>query len=412
MKSRADLPHCLAPFHSLRLLGNSQATPCCLISEKTKIPSASDSQFPWFHSEKFKKVRQALLSGQFPAACQKCEDREKAVGKSMRTLYFEILEPRAGTYSEMGDLQDVQHLDLNFSFLCNLKCRMCSGFRSTKWHEDEVKLAEKISFRERPNPAIYQVSLDLQFYKNLVEQCPNLKRIDIKGGEPLISPEAWDFLNFLVETKRAPQIEIAFTTNGLVIPSRIEILSHFKAVSVCFSIEAVGKAYQYIRGHQKNIEDLEANILKLDQIGSVNISFNFTFQAYNAFQVIPTLRWLLVLSRKLKHFSIESLRLDQCILTTPEYLQATTLPFELREKAAHQIMSDELYQEHKRILEPLVNYLRNFNLDNQKDLQRFCEFTKALDEIRNENVCDALPEFESLFNELRPISDQHPSRIS
>jgi MoaA/NifB/PqqE/SkfB family radical SAM enzyme len=391
---------CSAPFSSMRLFGNGTVTPCCLINKPMGFLSSSSNTEEILNSDLYQSFRQSFMSGEFSSLCTKCKDREEAVGHSMRYLYNQTLCPMPeGSRPEttMLSFPQIQHLDLNFSFACNLKCRMCSAFRSSKWQEDEIELAKVLSFRTPAPQKHFDVRLKTDYYRRLIDLCPNLQRIDIKGGEPLISKECWEFLQYLVEKGRSKQILLSFTTNGLVVPGDLSILKEFRRVTICFSIEGVGDSYRYIRGQNRSIQELEDNLKKFDSLENLDISFNFTFQAYNIFQVIPTLEWLVRQSRELTKFNLQQLRLDQCILTSPEYLKATVLPFSIRQRAAEQIRNHKLYLAFKTILDPLVEYLLNQNLDDTGHIGDFKKFTVELDRIRKEDVHAALPELADLF---------------
>lgn len=299
--------------------------------------------------------------------------------------------------SEEISFNQVFHLDLNFSYLCNLKCRMCSGFRSTKWREDENALIKHISFREPINEYLYAEKYSVEDYILLVDKCHNLKRLDFKGGEPSIDKNVWKFLSHLIKTGRASDIHVAMTTNGIEVPDEVALLSKFKSTSICFSLEGTDKAYRYIRGQKHGISRLEENLLLYDSIGNLSFSFNYTLQAYNVFEIIPTLKWFIGQSKTLKSFDVSQIRFDQCILSEPRYLKVTVLPISIRQEAADLILSSELYSEYKVILDPIIEFFLDFNQSDEAYLSQFVSFTEALDKIRDQKINHFIPQFAKLF---------------
>jgi MoaA/NifB/PqqE/SkfB family radical SAM enzyme len=71
---------------------------------------------------------------------------------------------------------------------------------------------------------------------------------EFTGGEPFLIEEHFELLRFAVESGFAKNIEIHYNTNATVFPEEaIEIWKHFKTVEIAFSIDNVGKRFEYER---------------------------------------------------------------------------------------------------------------------------------------------------------------------
>src|SRR3954464_694167 len=88
-----------------------------------------------------------------------------------------------------------EHLQIEVSGACNLRCRMCL-----------VRYAPAIGRREG--------ALAYEDYLELVDALPGLRRLTLQGlGEPLLSPHLLDMIRHAV----ARGIHVGFNTNGVLL---------------------------------------------------------------------------------------------------------------------------------------------------------------------------------------------------
>ncbi len=74
----------------------------------------------------------------------------------------------------------------------------------------------------------------------------DIRYIEFTGGEPFMIAEHFDMLQGIVDRGIAGQVEIHYNTNGTQYPARGEaIWRHFKTVEIAFSIDDVGKRFEY-----------------------------------------------------------------------------------------------------------------------------------------------------------------------
>lgn len=91
-----------------------------------------------------------------------------------------------------------RELQIEVTGSCNLRCRMCL-----------------VSYR--PEIGRREGALDLDLFRALVEENPQLERVTLQGlGEPLLAPD----LVPMVELASARGIEMGFNTNGMLLTGR------------------------------------------------------------------------------------------------------------------------------------------------------------------------------------------------
>ncbi len=91
-----------------------------------------------------------------------------------------------------------RELQIEVTGSCNLRCRMCL-----------------VSYR--PEIGRREGALDVEIFRALIEENPQLKRVTLQGlGEPLLAPD----LVTMVELASARGIEMGFNTNGMLLTER------------------------------------------------------------------------------------------------------------------------------------------------------------------------------------------------
>ncbi len=133
---------CSLAWNHIQVLPGGNLRPCCR-SLNDKIPK--DFQHGIQNIEKIrnsdfiKNIRQKMLNGDSVDGCQKCYEEERAQKKqSIRQLYNKAY----GMAQRINyENPKIQFLEIATSNVCNLKCRICSPFFSTKWNEDAVEMS-------------------------------------------------------------------------------------------------------------------------------------------------------------------------------------------------------------------------------------------------------------------------------
>ena len=118
-----------------------------------------------------------------------------------------------------------------------------------------------------------------------LQSIPKLNRVHFMGGEPMLSRRFEQFVDTMLEHN--PNISVSFVTNGSfsLTTRQKEILSKFRNLDFCFSIDGVGPVYEYLRYPLKWDQRLE------------NIQWVFLAIAYSILIIIT---WRLQERQKLR----------------------------------------------------------------------------------------------------------------
>ena len=193
-------------------------------------------------------------------------------------------------------------LGVCFDNICNLKCVTCSPTHTSKLIQDWEELDK------------FYGNYDKRYFTRLSKQAPSkfefIKetlstaefdelRLEIFGGEPLINPTVFEFIDWLAEQPYAKNTVLSITTNGTTFTDRIEgYINRFRFVSVQLSIDGVGESFEYLRYGA----DFTATEGVIDQYyalldvyhGSYTLSFNYTLSWMNAIHFEEFYNWAVV----------------------------------------------------------------------------------------------------------------------
>lgn len=269
-----DRPICYAPFIAMYANQYGEFSPCC-ISRKFNNTTAEE----YWSSKELAEFRQEMLNGRWPTGCDICKNKSQA-GLPSSVDAWDRAYDDVGSPS-LGDPQ-VRFLDLRTSNLCNLKCRMCGPGSSSQWN---AEVADNPELRKWHRPVREEVMEDLGYFVGL-----DLYQIKLLGGEPTIDPIVMSMMKELVNKGRVPKIR--FTTNGTNLNRRFaEMMARFDEVYVTFSVDAVGKTFEYIRTNA-SWDRVESNIMSVLGMGAIHhLEFNTILMPYNVFGLVDLLSW-------------------------------------------------------------------------------------------------------------------------
>lgn len=380
---------CGMPWHAICLSANGDIKPCCQFTNKGRSPNTEHPTIMenW-NSQRMQDLRAAFVRGEQPEDCNSCWEREEQIGHSRRTWFEDkfgkyITEP---TTDLVVENPQIVQADINLSNVCNLKCRMCGSWASNSWFEEELALSDDRRFQKNKNPVPLR-NTTVEDIRNLLPHLDSVKRIDFKGGEPMMAKHHDDFLQWMIDNDKT-DVHLLYTTNGTVQNPRIlKLLSAFDTVSLVFSIEGTGSRYSYIRGGKFTIEQLENNIAQYAQLPDININFNVTVQNLNLLNLVELRDTLF--SWADKYPCVDATAAFTTICNKPDYLSPLNVPDIIRDTALEQL---EGIDDFKTLYKSLSK--RTFDPDSW---QTFIDFTKRVDNMRGENILDHCPEFGEYF---------------
>lgn len=251
----------MLPWVSIETSPIGTARPCCLAQEEIvdnqgfKFDLNKDNLETIYHSKYMQNLRQQFRNGKKPATCKLCWDEESA-GRTSKRIHSQVRLKELYTKVDWDNDNPDQlwFLDLKLGNICNLKCRICGSWSSSKWAAEELEYVPK-DFSKKDHIAYQWLkqgswprNSDTNFWENLKQLVPNIKYLEFTGGEPWLIQEHNDLLKFAVAQGYSKNIDIHYNTNATQWPTDlVQIWKDFGRVDIAFSIDNVGEKFEYER---------------------------------------------------------------------------------------------------------------------------------------------------------------------
>lgn len=305
-----------------------------------------------WNSEHMRRTRLQMLNDEIPESCRKCFYEESKGIVSKRQWETEVWKQRLDIDSivaktdEQGNLPvDIPYFDLRLGNMCNLKCTMCSPHDSSSWIKEWKLLYPKYTNENLKRDQSWNENFDYTWYKkgtfldSMKDQAKNIKELYFAGGEPLMIPEHYNILQFMVDEGYAKDCCIRYNSNGTVLEDKLFVLwSHFKEVTFNFSIDAYSEKNDYIR-YPSQWNEIAKNLKILDDSNAnVRINIASAVQLLNAPYLGELAEW-----KASQQFSkVNSMPFGGGLISThlvyfPSYLNVRVMPAELKEFTKKQI---------------------------------------------------------------------------
>lgn len=314
MNSQANT-YCILPFIHAQAETTGHLLPCCRYDQdlsNTQARTMRDFDQWWQHD--LEPLRKDLLAGRRHAQCRRCwEDEDRGV----QSYRQDCLQMFAHHGQPTKPLAQPIFWMMGIGSYCNIRCIMCSPFKSTNWmvefESNRVEFqAAGIDFRNYPRGA-----WDEQDLVPLTEVAQDAEMIHFSGGEPLMTP---DYLRVLRSVRRPADTVLHINTNLQDLSEEwLEILPQFKT-HINVSLEGVGAHNDYIR-FGSNWQSIVANIQRLRDQG-IDVGITHAFGRTSLRALIPLLEFCL----------------DQQLIITftplrwPDYLGIGSAPHEERQR--------------------------------------------------------------------------------
>ena len=365
---------CALPFTQFTVSSFNEYQLCCDNLGESKMFSNKNSILEYFNSDYINDKRKSFLEDKRLDICQSCWKREDRGLNSRRItgLTSDYKEQVERYKKGLPLIPNHPVFKIKFGNLCILKCIMCGQQSSSAWAQHKEK------YNEGTWP-IYENTFDEQTYEDLKQILPNVNRIIISGGEPLMNDRYYDFLEWLIGHKFASKLKITTLTNATKIPEHLfQYKKAFKRLSFNVSIDGIGKKDEYIRTGtvwKKKIE----NIKKIQS--TYDIGFEITVQTLNV-------GYLDEIQIYLKENFNKTSPLSN-ILVTPSYFAADCLP--------NSIKRDYQHKSQRYITEDIAKLLLySIPVDNNLFMEGI-NFLKLCDKRNKTNLLKEWPEFEGFY---------------
>lgn len=298
---------CMLPWISIEASPMGTTRPCCMAHEEivdelgNKYDLNETDLEVAYHSEYMQNLRRQFRAGEKPATCNRCWE-EEAAGRDSKRIHSQVrLKELYQQVDWSNDNPDqLWFVDLKLGNICNLKCRICGSWSSSKWAEEELAYMPK-DFNKKEHIAYTWLKQGAwprktqTFWDNMRTLLPNIKYFEFTGGEPWMIEEHWDLLAHAVTTGDSKHIDIHYNTNATQWPKDVLMWKNFGRVDIAFSIDNVGDRFEYERYGAKwnranEIID-SVHILKETSIPNITTQLCFTINIQNVYYIDELLAW-------------------------------------------------------------------------------------------------------------------------
>lgn len=319
-------------------------------------------------------------------------------------------------------------LEVSLGNTCDLKCMYCNHVYSSQWATESLKnsrITKEIydEVTSKPN----QKFIDLFWEWMNKETKFSLQRIGIIGGEPLITPDLYPFLDKLLETyedvdHRETTIWIVTNLNS---PDNyynkflnyIPKLDKKFKLEILISMESINEQAEYIR-NGLNWSKFEKNVYKLFAETKDNDRITLGFLPSVSALSIPRfkqfLQWVYKIYETtgkpamLKQNTVTSPSVHSPFVLTPDYADYVTDALDwIKTIAADMPNFNDVFgrwQSYIIFLENLRDSLKS-NKDNIELRKKFYHWFNDFDQLRNLNFNATFPELNKFFNYCKELND-------
>jgi len=374
---------CPLPWTHLEVDVNGSASPCCLY--KGSIPNVKvyENSLSYIQkTEYMEKLREQFRNGERPAGCSSCWQEEDAGKTSKRQNSIYKMKQSLQNWTPDSE-PTLKFIDFKLGNVCNLKCRICGSWSSSKWAQEEIDYGPNDLARKQ----LYEGGWPKrhpQFFEDIKDVLEDVEYFEFTGGEPFMIQNHFKILEHCVEQGYARKQDIHYNTNGTQLPDKkiFDLLSKFKRVEVAFSIDDVGNQFEYQR-HPANWRNVNENIMKWKQYNPGNIDFQIcsTINIFNIFSLAKLILWV-------KQVDPKFFYVNTCF--DPEYFNIQTLPQQAKNIATERYGN---IKEFKGIID-FMNLADRYN-ETIKEQRR--QRILQADRYRGENFAKTFPTLNSIL---------------
>ena len=244
---------CVLPFVHIEVDTDGKIRPCCVYDghftkeDGSLYNARTDSLHDIRNSTWIKSMQQKMLDDKPDRGCRKCysEEMNNNVSRRIREnkrFEAEIDNIRNGVFN-------LKILDIKPGNTCNLKCRICNEYSSSKWLDDKYKLFNTTKLFDETQLANFKWYNNENFWKELDDLIEHVEFIEIFGGEPMLIKQQFKFLEKLVERGLSKNITVSYATNGTIFPENAvkNIWPYFKRIIIMLSADGIKKGFEYSR---------------------------------------------------------------------------------------------------------------------------------------------------------------------
>lgn len=277
---------CPIPFNAISFHPTGALTRCMM--SDTPMGESYDS-------EQMKKLRQDMLDGKWDVkGCETCYKKEQHGNISQRQKWLlkdpQNFKSQEGYNNPQVTGNPVNHMFINYSNICNFKCRMCSPLYSNSLipefkHLRSLNIVDGYSLDPNSTKNINSTN---SYLKNNPSKLDSVTSIWITGGEPFMDDSVYDLVSILDQRDKSFETDICVTTNGSKLDlnklQKCETLDNF---TLDLSLDAPNSMFEYMRSAGVfTWTEMEKLLDELKYFRELNSSWfelhlNSSIQAYN-----------------------------------------------------------------------------------------------------------------------------------
>ena len=368
---------CPLPWTSLEIGVNGGAAPCCLYKGqvpdvkvyKTNLKAIQQSQY-------MEDLRTQFKNGEKPAGCDRCwlEENAGKDSKRINSLYKMKDSLKEWTPNSKPALK---FIDFKLGNVCNLKCRICGSWSSSKWAQEEMDYGENPVARKHLTEGGWPKK-NPQFFEDIKEVLEDVEYFEFTGGEPFMIHNHFKILEHCVEKGYAKNQDIHYNTNGTQLPGRdiFDLWKHFKRVEIAFSIDDVGEQFEYQR-HPANWKEVNHNVNQFKIYQTANMEFQIctTISIFNVFGLAKIALWV-------RQFDPRFFYVNTCF--EPDYFNIQTLPKQIKN------IVNSRYSDLKDF-KPILRFMNSVDRDSEEMRIKRKNRILQTDSYRKENFAEVFP---------------------
>ena len=386
---------CALPFLHYEIKTFGHVAPCCVsrtvYKDENGVPFnvATHNIKDIVNSKDAVEMRQQALEDKPVRGCEECYI-EEADGNVTRRMRENLKYANQGLMINQNRFTH-RYLDLKLGNLCNLACRICNVWSSSRWVDDmrQAGFDDYFSVKQNTNFKWYEAE---DYWNTLEMFLPHIDQIDLYGGEPFLIKQQFQFLEKIIEKGYAQNIILNYATNGSVYPKNAieNIWPHFKMVHMLFSADGVGPTFEYAR-YPGKWDVFETNLKRFVWDHGFRPKISYSISNYSIWDLMRSFEYY---EREFKGEVMLWLNIvydgGACV---------TNMPTELKKQLLSKI--DNEWQPHweglmhEKTWDGIYTHIKTINtLGEGRDWKEFQKRVKRYDPIRKQNIVDFIPEYE------------------
>ena len=374
---------CIFPFIEM-IVQSNHTTVCC----RSRTPVSYLTEFKDFSTDKnYNHIRSKMINGEtisdHCASCYHLESKGIVSARIQETVEW-ANRLNLNNLDDLKKIKDPVYYEVRADNKCNLQCRTCQPADSHLIDKEYKKIGIHY-FDNAPAVKKNNTGFDIVNFNHL-------KKLYIAGGEPTLIAEFYQFVDQCIE-KEYTDFEFLVNTNGTKLSNRFKKqLTHFSNFQFIFSIDGLDQLNYYIRwpSDWNNIIDNWRYLT--DQNHKVTI--NTTVSIYNIASLDQLFKFI---DREFPN------TLVHCqLVQSPACMSPTLYPYPRQAlDSLNQIKNFNCYKNDPLFASSIDGYIKYFETEppaNHTMLRKFFEFNDKLDQSRQIQLKNYLPELDTYRN--------------